>query len=43
MYTHLCRVVDVLGDTGVCFSEDGVRLQRPDQVSTVLHSNGAAA
>jgi hypothetical protein len=43
MYPHLIRVVDVLQDAGARFSEDGVRLQRPAPVGTVLHSNGAMA
>ena len=39
MYTHLCRVVDVLEGEGARFSGDGVYLER----STVLPSDNRAA
>ena len=43
MYSHLCRVVDVLEGEGARFSGDGVYLQRAVAISTVVHSEGAAA
>ena len=43
MYSHLCRVVDVLEGEGARFSGDGVYLQRAVPISTVVHSEGAAA
>ena len=43
MTAHLCRALDVLEAEGVRFSEDGVRLQRPAPISTVLHSGEARA
>ncbi len=42
-YSHLCRALDVLEAEGVRFTDDGVRLQRPAPIGTVLHSEGAAA
>jgi len=42
-YSHLCRAVDVLEATGVRFAVDGVYRQRPQPISTVAHSEGAAA
>jgi transcriptional regulator with XRE-family HTH domain len=43
MYTHLIRVVDILEDAGARFTENGVTLQRPAPVSTIIHSEGARA
>lgn len=45
MYTHLIRVVDVLENEGVRFSDGGVQLQRPAPIagSTVIQSAGVAA
>jgi transcriptional regulator with XRE-family HTH domain len=40
-YRTLCRAIGVLEAEGVRFSEDGVQLQRPAPMSTVLHSEGA--
>jgi transcriptional regulator with XRE-family HTH domain len=40
-YSHFLRALDVLEAEGVRFSEDGVYLQRPTPISTVLHSEGA--
>jgi len=42
-YSHLCRAVDALEATGVRFSDSGVYLQRTAPISTVIHSEGAAA
>jgi hypothetical protein len=42
MYTHLCRVIDILEDAGARFSVDGVHLQRTAPVGTVLHSEARA-
>jgi len=43
MYTHLCRVVDILESEGARFTGDhGVSLQRSAPIAaTVLHSEGA--
>src|SRR5215813_1313337 len=38
MYSHLCRVVDVLEGEGARFSGDGVYLQRAAPTSTVIES-----
>jgi transcriptional regulator with XRE-family HTH domain len=43
MYSHLCRVVDVLEGEGVRFTDGGVHLQRAAPTGTVHHSEGAAA
>ena len=42
-YQMLCRAIDALEDAGVRFSATGVHLQRPAPISTVVHSEGAAA
>ena len=42
-YRTLCRAIEALESEGVRFSEDGVHLQRPAPMSTVLHSEGAVA
>ena len=42
-YRTLCRAIEALESEGVRFSEDGVHLQRPAPISTVLHSEGARA
>ena len=42
MYTHLIRVVDVLENEGVRFSDGGVHLQRPAPTATVIQSGAVA-
>jgi hypothetical protein len=39
----LHRVVSVLEAEGVCFTANGVHLQRTAPITTVVHSEGAAA
>jgi len=43
MVAHLSRALDVLEHEGVRFSDSGVYLQRTAPISTVIHSEGAAA
>ena len=42
-YSHLCRAIAVLENQGIGFTDGGVHLQRPAPMSTVIHSEGAAA
>jgi len=41
-YRTLCKAIEALESEGVRFSEDGVHLQRPAQMLTVLHSEARA-
>jgi|SRR5215831_2777975 len=43
MVAHLSRALDVLEAEGIRFSDGGVHLQRTAPISTVIHSEGAAA
>jgi transcriptional regulator with XRE-family HTH domain len=42
MVDHLSRALDVLESEGVRFSDNGVQLQRPVPIGTVIHSEAAA-
>jgi hypothetical protein len=43
MVAHLSRALDVLEAEGIRFTDSGVQLLRPASMSTVIHSEGAAA
>jgi len=42
-YQMLCRAIDALEDAGVRFSDNGVHLQRPAAMNTILASEAAVA
>ena len=43
MVSHLARALDVLEAEGIRFTDGGVHLQRTAPISSVIHSEGAAA
>ena len=43
MVSHLARALDVLENAGVRFTDGGVHLQRTAPISSIIHSEGAAA
>jgi DNA-binding transcriptional regulator YiaG len=43
MTDHLCRAIDVLEAEGIRFSDNGVHLQRPAPMTTVIASERAIA